>query len=331
MIRIIPYEKCVEQNHVQFASKYWTKARRKIPEYIYWKFRGDQNQKLKSFILAVENDIVVGQLGLIPVKINVNSIEYEAQWACDLMVDKDYRGKGVAKMLYDYAHELKEITIGSDPSPLALKSMTKNGYLLTKSSWKFIFPVNLFEVFRLKKINWKFLKYIPNPFLIIPYFIGFIFKDNYHILSINEANEYFSKENRNEFNYVIRDKSFIKWRFQKFEDYYKGIDVLVDNKKNMYSGYYNNDTFYMTDFKMNSVLSFIILINSVLSKFKSSGIKSIRFFSNDNKLTNSLSFLGFIKFRTRNRIIFYTKNSELQENMKSKEFYYSYADSDDNI
>jgi len=56
MIEIKPYAPDLEQKHIDFASKYWTKLRRKTPEYIYWKFRGKHGRTLPSFILDVIND-----------------------------------------------------------------------------------------------------------------------------------------------------------------------------------------------------------------------------------------------------------------------------------
>src|SRR5690606_6549679 len=123
MIEIKPYSAEFEEAHIQFASKYWTKGRRKNPEYIYWKFRGNPNTNLPGFILAIDDNKVVGQLGVIPSIISIEDKIYDAQWACDLMVDMDYRGKNVAKQLYDYAHNLKSITLGSNPSAAASKSM----------------------------------------------------------------------------------------------------------------------------------------------------------------------------------------------------------------
>ncbi|MDP2159174.1 MAG: GNAT family N-acetyltransferase, partial [Flavobacterium sp.] len=207
MIEIVPYGPKWEQAHIAFASKYWTKSRRKIPDYIYWKFRGRPNQEITSFLLAVENNEVIGQLGLIPVNVRVVDELYEAQWACDLMVDTSYRGKGVAKMLYDEAHKQKELTIGSDPSPAASASMQKNGYLLMTASWKCFFPLNLNEITKLKGINQRFLNVIPNPFLLKYYIWNILHPNTFESITLNDFEEKKEAPDKKIFVSVERNQS----------------------------------------------------------------------------------------------------------------------------
>jgi len=75
---------------VLFASSYYPQTRRRIPEYIYWKFRSSQVDHCDSFILALKNGKVVGQLGLIPVVLKIGENTFEAQWFCDLMLDTKF-------------------------------------------------------------------------------------------------------------------------------------------------------------------------------------------------------------------------------------------------
>ena len=156
-LQIVPYQPDLEQAHIDFATQYWNKKRRFTPEYIYWKFRGTPNKELWSFLLAVVDNKVIGQLGLVPCKVKLGDHIYEAQWACDLMVDHTYRGKSVAKFLYETAHRLKPITLGSDPSPAAFKSMTKAGYRRLEGPIKFILPVSIGKTLQLKTNRFAFL------------------------------------------------------------------------------------------------------------------------------------------------------------------------------
>src|SRR5690554_3931922 len=162
MIEIKYYSKEFEQAHIEFAKNYWKKKRRLTPEYIYWKFRGSPDEVLKSFILAFDGEKVVGQFGLIPCKLVIDKAIYEAQWACDLMVDTNYRGKGIARKLYDFAHKNKLVTLGSDPSPAAEKSMIRNGYVSLNGPRKFMYPFKTGEAFKLKGINNNLLNKITN-------------------------------------------------------------------------------------------------------------------------------------------------------------------------
>ena len=117
-IQIVEYSDKWEEEHLRFARKYWKKKRRAIPEYIYWKFRGKADEQLPSLILAVKNNTVIGQIGLIPFDLTYKNKRIAAQWRCDLMVDKEYRGKNVAKKLYQVMEQNGRISLSVNPSPV---------------------------------------------------------------------------------------------------------------------------------------------------------------------------------------------------------------------
>lgn len=327
MIEIHPYGPQWEQAHIAFASKYWTKSRRKIPEYIYWKFRGQPTTEITSFLLAIENNEVIGQLGLIPVNLVIEGNVYDSQWACDLMVDTSYRGKNVAKLLYEVAHNQKTITIGSDPSPAASKSMQKNGYQLLPSFWRFIFPMNLNQVTTLKGFDSNFLKKIPNPFLLLVVLRNIFHKNTFRTVDLSNLLLHPLQEYKSQLVFVARDIEFAKWRFGSFKNYYKGAEFRLNNQQHFYSGYFTNDTYYLMDYWIKNRLDFFLILGDIINRYKNSGLKAIRFFGLDEKLF----CLGCLKFRTRSEIIYYTNSTEIKQKINSKVFYYTYADSDENI
>lgn len=97
-IKIVNYQSEWESAHQEFARLHYNNRRKRVvPEYIYWKFRGHSNVEAEQMLLAVSGNKVVGQLGLIPCKITIEGDEYHAHWACDLMVGKEYRGKGLLR------------------------------------------------------------------------------------------------------------------------------------------------------------------------------------------------------------------------------------------
>ena len=107
-IQIVYYGKKWEESHQKFAKKYYNNRRKRvIPEYIYWKFRSKKEIDTELFLLAISDNEVVGQLGLIPCRIILKSKVFDAHWACDLMVDKKFRGKGIAPSLYTEAMRKK--------------------------------------------------------------------------------------------------------------------------------------------------------------------------------------------------------------------------------
>ena len=331
MIEIVPYGPKWEQAHIAFATKYWTKSRRKIPEYIYWKFRGEPSTEISSFILAVENDTVIGQLGLIPVNIQVEDGVYETQWACDLMVDIAYRGKGVAKLLYDFAHSQKIITVGCDPSPAASASMQKNGYDIMSAAWKCFLPMNLNEITKLKKRNYKIFKNIPNPFLLFFKILDKIQPSTFKTLRTDFFEKEYKPPSSNLYAFVVRNKSFIMWRYSHFSKFYDGFEIRINQREIWYSGFFSKNYYYITDFRITNDINFIGIVNDIINRYKKMNLSMIRFYSNDNRLVTKLPFFGCLKFKTKSEIIYFTTDVALKSKLITKDFFYTYADSDDNI
>lgn len=331
MIEIRTYCADLEEKHMDFASKYWKKNRRKNPEYIYWKFRSKNTETLQSFILALDGEKVVGQLGLIACKINVNNRIFEAQWACDLMVDIDYRGFGVAKLLYKKAHELKIITLGSDPSPAASKSMKNFGYKAIKASWKLFFPMKIGEIFKVKGYNFKLLDKIPNPFAII-YLVWYYYrKDKFKNIDKYKYLEYMENKRSDKCIYAVHDKEFIDWRYNQFKTHYKGIETFGKKNGSIFSGYINDQTYYLTDFYISKSVEIIDIISMIIYLYRKENLLNIKFNCNYKYMAKVLVLFGFIKFRTRTEIVYYTTNHYLMNNLPKKVFYYTYLDSDECI
>ncbi len=334
MTKIVHYSPFYETAHFQFASKYWNKRKRTTSEYLNWKFRGKQGEKLDAFILATEGETVIGQLGLIPCSIMVGNEKVEAQWACELMVDTNYRGKGIAKKLYEYAYTLKPLTLGSDPSPAASKSMKRAGFIGLKGPVKFMFPLYIGEVTKLKGFNSKLLDLIPNPFLLIVWIWTIIRgKGRFHKLNREEYIEYadFCHSQNKETARVIHDRSFSDWRFKPFKDYYFGIELYRGKSNSRYSLYRGKDLYLITDFLANNNSSLTDILSEVVLEAKRNDVRQIKLMANTKREVLLLSVLGFVRFRTRTEIIFYCADADLREKMADKYFRYTYMDSDENI
>lgn len=329
-ITIVHYSKEFENKHIEFASNYWTKRRRKEPEYIYWKFRGNSNNPLNSFILALENDRVVGQLGLIPCKIDIDGQIYDTQWACDLMVDKEYRGKNVANKLYEYAHSLKPLTLGSDPSPAASMSMKRKGYKSLAGPWKHLFPIKIGELTKLKKRSYKILDFLYNPFFVFYFFLGKVSQSEFERVKKNDYVDLINVKTKKA--KILRDKEFVDWRFSSFMDFYSGVEIFTkSNHEVFYSGYFAGATYYITDYKTKNIFNLIQIIANIIQRFRDKDILRIRFCNNEHAWSKWLVFFGIIKFRTQTEIIYYTNDVNIKEQLKNKKFYYTFLDSDENI
>lgn len=333
MIEIKPYGLAWEELHKQFASKHWTKRKRITPEYIYWKFRGTPGKELSGFILAIDEGKVIGQLGLVPCIVDINGKKVDAQWACDLMVDHAYRGKGIAKMLYAYAYSIKPLTLGSDASPAATISMKRAGFISLKGPWKFFFPLWIGELTKLKGYNLKILNHIRNPIIYLLLIWRFLRKgkQKFRSTEIESYMDYVNRITGKKEIKVFHDYSFAHWRYPPFMDYYKGVELFTDNSSSFFSFYKDKEVLIVTEWCAQSNKDYLDIWSEILSLAYRAGISRIKILSNTTSETIALSFSGCIKFKTRTDIIFYTDEKEIHDLMLGKYFYYTYLDSDENI
>ncbi|MBZ9779425.1 GNAT family N-acetyltransferase [Psychroflexus sp. CAK8W] len=330
MIEIVNYSPKYEKQHFEFATKLFGKRRkRRNPDYIYWKFRGEFQKEMTSLKLAIEHNKVIGQVGLIPCSLKIDNSSIDAQWICDIMVDPDFRGKGVANQLYEAAHRQKPITLGSDPSPAATKSMLRAGYKKLESSSKQFIPVYLGVPLQMKGMPYKLLKSVKNPFLSVygqkKYQNEFkeldIVKENHH--------ELFRMKSDNDLRIYVNDR-FKEWRFQRFKDYYPGVRLYnLSNTRTFFSGYYHGSIYFITDLELEEASHFYSIINFILNLIPKK-IDRIRFQNNINS-SKLGSKLTTIEYSTKTSIIYYTEDKALADLINDRYFYYTFQDSDENI
>ena len=334
MTLVVHYGPSFEKAHHEFACRYWKKRKRTTAEYLYWKFRGKQKEPLNSFLLAIDNEQVVGQLGLIPCTLLFGKKKAESQWACELMVDSAYRGKGIAKLLYDCAFTLKPVTLGSDPSRAASVSMTRAGFISLRGPVKFLFPMYLGEITKLKGINSRWLDKVPNPFILVLRLWSLV-KGNKPFREIGTA-DYFeglreSARETDQWICVDHENGFADWRFKSFKDYYNGIEPYSNESGSMFSLYRHPNTYIVTEYSAKDTFALIDVLGEIVSEARKHQARKIKLLVHSSKEIRLLSLLGFIRFRTRTEIIFHCTDPDLKELMLNKPFYYTYMDSDENI
>ncbi|MGI9192870.1 MAG: GNAT family N-acetyltransferase [Chitinophagaceae bacterium] len=330
-IIITPYSPQYEIAHQEFVRKFWKRERARIPEYVYWKFRGQSPAPLTGMILAVDNGKVIGLTGYVPFDVYINGEVYPSQWTCDIMVDHDYRGKGIAQMIYTYAQQQKIITFGSAPSPAATKSLARTGYEFMQGSWKVSFPKNLYEVLKLKKKTIEALKWIPNPFFYVSYCRALFGSSKFKPITVsNFAERYHASKKANEV-YGFLTPEFQAWRFNAFKNYYPAISTYSDENGNYYAGFKMKSVYFICDYHTKSFSAFKAIIRHVLKTHGLREISVIRFMVNEPNQPKWMFRYGFIPFKTNTSIVYHTENQTLKESLKDKQFYYSYLDSDENI
>ncbi len=288
---------------------------------------------MSSFLLALHNDMVVGQLGLVPCEIVVDGRRLQAQWACDLMVDIAFRGKSVARALYERAYQLKEITLGSDPSPAAFISMTRAGFKALAGPVKLILPISIGETIRIKFNKTFGLRHVKNPLLFYLRVTGYKFKKAYQKTSwveaiplIGQCRQFLS------FPYVVHDSRFLEWRSMPFMNYYKQPSCLISKEFSSYFFYtIAGGGIVVNEWHANSILELAAGLSHILDEAVKNKSYFIKIMGNSLKEVEMLRFLGFLPFRTRTRIIYYPSISGSDPFSAFNYFYYTYWDSDENI
>ncbi len=329
-VHIENYAPQYAESHYEFATKmFGARRKRRNSDYLYWKFSGQEGKEIENLKLAVINDNVVGQLGLIPCRINIDGKVVDSQWACDLMVDPDYRGKGIAVQLYNAAHKQKVITLGSDPSPAAEISMIRAGYKKLQSSNKQFIPINLGLPLRMKGYPVKWLDRVKNPFL--SKFMKKKYRGEFDKVNTidTDQTEVFKLDKPGQV-YIERDREFKNWRFESFKDYYPGIQLYkLRGTSTYFSGYYNGNIYFITDFILEKEIHFSTIVNYILRNTPKN-IERVRFQNNIHGEVLGSS-LTTIKNKTKTSIIYYTKDQEIDKLIKGKYFYYTHHDTDENI
>lgn len=141
-IEVVVYDDHWEAAQTEFARRNWPgKARRADPGYIRWEYRGPSQGPVPGVLLAVDDGVVVGQLGMIPGEARLGTATTPIQWIGNLMVDPDHRRRGISTAIFDIALSRPVVTLGTDPSPSAAATMAAVGFTRADSSDLMVLPL----------------------------------------------------------------------------------------------------------------------------------------------------------------------------------------------
>ncbi len=333
-IQIVHYGKKWEESHQIFAKKYYNNRRRRvIPEYIYWKFRGEKAIEAKSLLLAISDKEVVGQLGLIPCRIMLKSRVFDAHWACDLMVDEKFRGKGIAPSLYTEAMNRK-ILLANDVSPSAVKSMERFGFKKMIGPSKLFFPF-YFSAITEKKLKsaTKLLGLIPNPFIGLAKLNSLSFDLEQYKVNIDSIDHnLISRKIKDDRIYVEHDQDYLTWRVGEFTGYQIEGEVFQEIDNFLVILRYSGTIGFIVEFICEDMNLSRNLIFAAICRMKKMGVNELKFVTHSQELISYLKSIGFIKYRRLADIIYCTKNKSFLELIeKDTLFEYTLIDCDENL
>lgn len=305
-----------------------------MEKYIRWKFRGPKKGDVSGLLIALINDKVVGQLGLIPVKIRHENKIYNAQWACDLIVDPDLRKKGIGNKLFAEAMSRGMVSLGNNPSPRAEKVMLSIGFKPLQSGRTMVFPNNVKHL-----MNWALPEKLKFSIPVISRFIQpyYSLKKN----SLLKAESDFKKTDWSEltelisgryesfdFTGIVHDKEFMSWRVNGLENYTSEIKSIINSKGSyaLHSGfkpYYQVYEWYCRDeTELKKMLS------EITREAVKDGAQTIQIVANSPDEERMLHKAGFIRSRNTERIIYHSDKLSIDSRVK---FYFTLYDTDLNL
>lgn len=322
-----------ESSHKDFVLATYGKRRKRInPDYIKWKFGENDKMESPNFVLAIDksNDEVVGQIGYIPCKLKIGDQVVLSQWAGNLMIRPEYRGKGIGTMLYNYGVE-RLFTIGSNPSPSANRSMVKAGFSICESGSLYFFPSKLKTIFQKKNISLgKLIDNLSWPFKLIKP------KAEYDLaeITMNKFIAIYDQiiTNDNQIR-VIHDEEFWNWRGKPFKDYHFQSFFYGDNGACCFVIRYMNESIIVEDLVAVDKKVYKKCIRFIISLLKKKNLSEILLLENNPDFNLALRMSGFLKYATPTSIIY--SDSGCQEGIKkafvNQKFRYTLCDSDENL
>lgn len=305
-----------------------------MEKYIRWKFRGQESGDVEGLLIALMNDKVVGQLGLIPVKLKHENKIYDAQWACDLMVDPEFRKTGIGNKLFSEALSRDMISLGNNPSPRAEKVMLDIGFKPLQSGRTMVFPLDVNHL-----MNWALpdkLKFsIPViSRMVQPYYS---FKKNNLLRSESEFMETEWKniselilENQEgiDFTGIYHDEDFLNWRAGGLENYTSEIKAMK-NSNNSYALHSEFKPYYQIyEWCCRYKDDIKEMLSEVFRSAVNTEARTIQIIANNATEENLLSKAGFIRSRNMERIIYFSNKLTIEE---KRNFYFTLYDTDLNL
>ena len=275
----------------------------------HWKWWYRSNYLGYEPIILITDNKVVGQAGLIPIKIQIEKEILPAIWFVDFAVLSEYQGLGLGKILTKEWMNIcpNQITFCNDRS---LRIFKKFGWAENNYTKRLVRPINpikwlpFFKKFELNIFGTVYKNLLKKKFKEINLIQPYSLKDNYKIL----FDSFKKKQNQNiVFPKIFRDEDWLNWRlmecpfkkniyfFECRENFAIVHIVKTENIKRLHILY----TFYLNSSEEGHLLSSIFkwaLYNSVDLVWANSNNgelikKSERIFT--NHFTKSMNFASW--------------------------------------
>lgn len=272
---VVRYSPAWVDSHTAFTNIVYPNAeRRRDPDYLRTKLVRREVSTDANLLLAVDQNKVVGQLGLIEVEIILSGVKKKAVWGVNLVVLPEYLGVGFGGLLELKAIESYQNFLGFGVSPDSAKNQIRRKAKIMRGpfvAYGRLWDMNhlIYKSYpQLKIVGW-FVKSLSNV-------NSWFFLTITHVLKVKgpdlitdevKISEELSEKEAPAENYVVHDLDFCKWRIVEpvrknykkytlvllFESY-----VLVDEAKQN----------QIVDFYFDSFFKALRLLFYVRSKYQ---------------------------------------------------------------
>lgn len=306
--------------HREFISTVWSSTSTRGDFNINnWKLNRGRDTPTINLLVCKKDNKIIGQMGYIPVSIDINGKQHDAVWGCNFRVQDSYKDVGIGAAIEMYATKLFPILLGNSPTTEAMKFKKGLGYKFLDGPRIMMLPVKSDYVLQLKTPDkYRFLLPIVttfvNPLLRIRHRMKF---GSYNKHAWTDVDEKGILERILKFRatltlpHTIHDEAFINWRCNppvgykqkpkftifKNDDYSYCIYNITNGILSLYEHHFNDKT---------TLYSFLrTVLNSEVSK----GVTTIRTYANFNHEESMFKGAGFIGLRRKCIITVYNKDN----------------------
>ncbi|WP_346755408.1 hypothetical protein [Splendidivirga corallicola] len=312
------------------------KIRRRVPEYIRWKFKAADSGEVDNFFLAIDQGMVVGQVGLVHELFKIGDDLYNTYWIVDFKIHPERSGEEIAPRLFKKAIEGKDIVMVNDPDEDGLNLMKKIGFREIEGPKKMLFPINFHKVLAMKLSARKRFIIPLLSFFVEPFYYLQTFKiQSYKPKKVEQVNwktlvpdiQILQKDL--ELPHSVHNEDFLNWRCSTFKDFNKEPKAIKTENGSFAIYIQTSNSLYVYEWFAHDKQDTLELYSYMLKEAKLLGLTTISTVSNFHHQEHNLKYLGFIAMRkTLSTQLYYPPDHRLS---KYPKFYYTLYDADENI
>lgn len=127
----------------RFQTAYFGEGSRQADDtFAEWLFERNPHADGPSLWMSTRDGVVVGQQGVLPVRLKLDDAEYRAAWLIDLMIHPDWRLKGIAPALLTASRSCTDIMLGLGVEDEAYKTLRRRGWQDITNMSYFVRPLD---------------------------------------------------------------------------------------------------------------------------------------------------------------------------------------------